>query len=264
MSQLRRERQAKRLAPSLMQRILLIIRKGWKQIFSVLGVSGLVDLIREYARAKMMDSIYEQLGGFGQWLLSYKLALFTLGLIGVLVVIGFAAFQESRKSYDSLILDAAGNPYTIQRIAPIWSFGLAAIAMSCIALVSYGAYTFYRSQNFLEKYPLGYIIFDVDNRNSVFPYQTEKLLDRWEFDWTATKMAEHDPDNFAVLLPNIRYKGSNHPLIEDVGITLPKKVGPFDSYLFTDDVITMKLEILAIRRNGVVFLIGFDRAATPK
>ena len=111
----------------------------------------------------------------------------------------------------------------------------------------------------LAKYPLGYVIFDVDSTDSVFPYKKE-LVERWDFDWSVVRLTESTHSDIAIRMPDIRRKGASHPLISGIGIGGEKKVGPFAGgvNIFTDGTINMKAEILAIRHDGIVFLIGFS------
>jgi len=118
-------------------------------------------------------------------------------------------------------------------------------------------------KNLLTKYPLGYIIFDVDYMNSVFPYRSQ-ALDAWDFDWSVVKVSPlklpgETEDLVGVRLPDIRVKGRPSPLMQNIGVAGPKKVGAFPGTAFSDSVINMKVEILAIRENGIVFLLGFTK-----
>jgi hypothetical protein len=122
----------------------------------------------------------------------------------------------------------------------------------------------------LAKYPLGYVIFDIDlqsgnptsMRPSVLPYETHSP---WEFDWSPVRLKEEKIDGkdlVSLTLPTIREK-SGHGLFMygDNSITGLKRAGPFaggGSVLESGNV-AMKINILAIREDGIVFLIGFTR-----
>jgi len=123
-------------------------------------------------------------------------------------------------------------------------------------------------KNLLARYPFGYTIFEIDYTNSVYPYQTH-ALDEWDFDWSMVTLRKNinipeipdTPDTVWIRIPDIRRKGGRGPIRTDNNIGGPKRVGPFGGNLFSDGVITMKAEILAIRESGIVFLIGFTPAA---
>jgi hypothetical protein len=111
----------------------------------------------------------------------------------------------------------------------------------------------------LAKYPLGYVIFYVDYSDSVFPYTTQ-ALDRWEFNWSVVKLMQNIPGKFRIVLPDMKSKGSSTWLMTGNILRIPATVGPFPRDIFSDHVIVMKGEILAIGEKGTVFLIGFTRA----
>jgi hypothetical protein len=123
-------------------------------------------------------------------------------------------------------------------------------------------------KNLLARYPLGYTIFDVDYTNSVYPYQS-RALDRWDFDWSVVTLRRDiqsgkAADTLRIRIPDIQGKNGRGPKIMNVNIGGTKKVGSFDGIIFSDGIIDMKAEILAIRDDGIVFLIGFTDAVTPK
>ncbi len=112
----------------------------------------------------------------------------------------------------------------------------------------------------LQKYPLGYVIFDIDQKSSVFPYGTQALLEQWDFDWSTVKLAEDNQKILWLTLPNVTHKGASHPMLSDIQIGGQKRLGQFDGVILEDGTMRMMAEILAIRPSGIVFLIGFDHA----
>jgi hypothetical protein len=136
----------------------------------------------------------------------------------------------------------------------------------CVVFLIYGSYSFYRiSPSVLsEKYPLGYIIFDVDRTNSVFPLSSEQLIDKWDFDWSVVKIYDIDANDIVIGFPTIRPKGAGIPIVAGIGIRSPKKIGPIPpnprAGLFSDGIIQLKAEILAINSKGIVLLMGFRPA----
>jgi hypothetical protein len=116
----------------------------------------------------------------------------------------------------------------------------------------------FSKKSLLDKYPMGYVIFDVDSTDSVFPYKKE-LVDKWEFNWDVVQISEVKND-IAIRMPDITRKGASHPLVSGISIGGEKKVGPFARGvgIFSDGDIVLRAEILAIRNDGIVFLLGFQ------
>jgi len=108
----------------------------------------------------------------------------------------------------------------------------------------------------LKRYPLGYVVFDIDQQSSVFPYATQSLLSEWDFDWRAVKIKE-DQGMLFITFPSMFSKSKQFSIVGG-SIGAPKKVGPFDGIFFRSPDMSLKSEILAIRPNGIIFLIGFD------
>ena len=110
----------------------------------------------------------------------------------------------------------------------------------------------------LARYPLGYVIFDVDSTDSVFPYRKE-LLDKWDFDWSVVRITG-DPEKIVIRIPDIRRRGASQPFMRDISVGGAKKTGPFAGgmTIVSDGELNMKAEILAIRNDGIVFVIGFS------
>lgn len=114
----------------------------------------------------------------------------------------------------------------------------------------------------LAKYPLGYVIFDIDKRNEVFPYATQSLLENWDFDWSAVKIREvrfDNQDEVVITMPTINPKSGHGEHFNGVGIQVPKRVGPIGVIIWRSATFDMKAEILSIRPDGIVFLLGFAR-----
>lgn len=115
-------------------------------------------------------------------------------------------------------------------------------------------------QKLLRKYPLGYVIFDADYQNTVFPYQNT-ALEAWDFDWRQARVFSEDKEHIGVILPSIRRRGSSHFTLSNISIGgMEKKVGiamrgiPL---VALDDQALIVGEILAVKPDGVVFLLGF-------
>jgi len=109
-----------------------------------LGAPSLLDIVREFARGKLVDQIYGYLGGFGQWLEAYPLAFFTLSLSAAILAIVIVTIRESFVTESSAIYDDRGIPYQKQPITAAWTRGLAMAAIVCIGVISYGTYRYYQ------------------------------------------------------------------------------------------------------------------------
>jgi hypothetical protein len=265
-SQRRRLNQIKRTIPSLAARVASFVQKHWRKLFGFIGVPGLFDLIREFGRAKAMEWIYQNLGSFGVWLASYKLAGLTMGIIIVILWVVISVLRETR-SRESIILDSSGTPYQIRTVSKAWARSAVTVSFVLVMLLVYGSYRFYKitPQALLEKYPLGYVVFDVDKENSVFPYDTQYILNDWVFDWSTVKMSErkkNNQDTVWLTLPNIRSRRDPRTVIENNSVGWPKRVGPIAVNILRTPTFDMKAEILAVKPNGVMFLIGFARRTT--
>jgi hypothetical protein len=260
-SELRRVNQAKRTMPALGVQVASIMRAHWRKILGLIGVPTLYDLVREFARAKAMEWIYQHLGSFGVWMASYKLAGLTMGIIVAILWVVVSIFKETR-ARTSVILDPTGNPYQIRVVSKAWARSALAVSCALVGLLIYGTYRFYvvTPEMLLKKYPLGYVVFDVDHKNSVFPYDTI-ALDKWDFDWSVVGYKQYG-NELAVRFPNIRPKQGPGPIITNARVNTPKKVGALSvKVFFSDGVIDLTGEILAIRKNGIVFVIGFTKAS---
>jgi hypothetical protein len=62
------------------QKIGYVVRRFWVWLLAAVGVPGLWDLLREFLRGKLLDSIASRLGTFGDWLKDNPVSFFTIGL----------------------------------------------------------------------------------------------------------------------------------------------------------------------------------------
>lgn len=118
-------------------------------------------------------------------------------------------------------------------------------------------------QKLLARYPLGYVIFDVDYRNDVFPYRSEAFLNKFDLDWSAvhvepipcpTPGPTCQPDEIALTLPDAGLK--NQPKkYTNLAMAGPRKVGLLQGGTIVNNLM-IQAEILAVRADGIVFVIG--------
>jgi hypothetical protein len=117
------------------------------------------------------------------------------------------------------------------------------------------------SDQLLKRYPLGYVIFDVENVKSVLPYRNE-IAKTWHIDWSVVEIQDETKDGFWLRLPDMRNKnGVGSFLNSRVGV--PKRVGPFPQTIMRQGSVDLKGEILAINEGRIVFLLGFVDNGTP-
>jgi hypothetical protein len=109
----------------------------------------------------------------------------------------------------------------------------------------------------LKKYPLGYVIFDVDHKNEVVPYAAQAILDKYELDWSGVGVSEPSGGGIIVKLPGLKAKDGSIAL-SSASTGGPKKVGYVGG--FGTNGLQVSAEILAIGKDGIVFLVGFDKS----
>ena len=114
-------------------------------------------------------------------------------------------------------------------------------------------------EKLLAEYPGGYVIFELNYQNSVWPYD-KNLLAGYEVDWKAVSLEATGTDTVSVTLPSITGKG-NTLIGNRVG--MPKVVGARSGGVGAGRF-SMSAKILAITDNGIVFLIGVKEFKLPK
>jgi hypothetical protein len=116
--------------------------------------------------------------------------------------------------------------------------------------------------NLLQKYPLGYVIFEVDYvTNAVTPLETRKGVEEYQYDFRPVRVTRNTADRIVIRLPDlIKNKKVVVSGAETGGV---KRVGNLGGYVSQDNngVGMMVLgEILTINGSEITFLVGFDRA----
>lgn len=117
----------------------------------------------------------------------------------------------------------------------------------------------------LAEYPLGYVIFDISDQKTLFPYQTKGELAQWNIDWDAFRYSEKSGPHgemVDVKIPDIRYSAGNSQfVVTGVSLSCPKRVGGLcgGGTIVRNGSIGMFAEILSISPKGTVFLFGFKR-----
>jgi hypothetical protein len=113
----------------------------------------------------------------------------------------------------------------------------------------------YTREALLKKYPMGYVVFDLEYTNSVFPYD-QKLPDGFELDWKGVGFTAITKDSYELRLPSVSKDGQKflgNPIVSG-----PKQAdGLGNGFAFGDTLVVA--EILAITERGMVFVIGFKQ-----
>jgi hypothetical protein len=115
----------------------------------------------------------------------------------------------------------------------------------------------YTREALLKKYPLGYVIFDLDYSNSVVPYDAQ-LPSEYKLDWKVVGFTSITKDRYELRLPDI-YTKEGKPAMIGITTSCKKQVGGWQGGASIGDTdVLMWSEILAITDKGIVFLIGFE------
>ncbi len=109
----------------------------------------------------------------------------------------------------------------------------------------------------LQKYPLGYAIFDLTYMNQVTPYEGLSVLKNYEVDWSVAKIIQNTKDRVALRLPDLKRKDGTAG-ITDAMTGGWKKVGYLGCVSISTKTEHLGIcgEILAIREDGIVFLVN--------
>lgn len=116
-----------------------------------------------------------------------------------------------------------------------------------------------RPERILERYPLGYVIYELNYSNQVFPY-ANRLLKGYVIDWPSTQILHVSEKTVTIQIPNIT-NPETRLTFNRMRVTLPREVGASMGAIGIDGI-NESVEIVAIRETGFVFLIGFTE--TPE
>jgi len=230
-----------------------------KKFFVYLGVGGLLDLVREFLRAKAMDWFYSHLGSFGQWFVTYPLATVTICVCTILAIIVILAIREWKTIQESPIVNSKGVPFKSRGLSTKQAFGFSGLLVFMIVVFSYGTYNYYQVSVpvLLDKYSLGYVIFDATSEQSVFPYNGRGELAKWNIDWSAVRATKLSNGLIKIESPNVQYGGFR---FNENYFTCPDRVGRLcnSPVLLSNGGVNMSGEILRTDAKGTVFLFGFN------
>ena len=107
----------------------------------------------------------------------------------------------------------------------------------------------------ISKYNLGYVIFKLNYKESVSPYDTY-LTDQYNLDCSVIKLQFITKTAIELRLPDL-YDKNGKAIITNATTGGPFKIGNLGGYMV--DNISVWGEILEIKESGVVFLVGFEK-----
>ncbi len=115
----------------------------------------------------------------------------------------------------------------------------------------------FSQKELLKKYPLGYIIFEVNYQNSVFPYDRQ-LLEQYDLDWSVVGFTKITEESYDLRLPDMQRRG--YPTtIKNVHISGRKQASKYANGVALGELMMLS-QIIAVRETGIVFLVGFGRS----
>jgi len=117
------------------------------------------------------------------------------------------------------------------------------------------------------KYPLGYIVFDIDHSNSVLPYKHE-LTDDYDVDWNGVRLIDSGSGFIVVKMPTLRDKLQPDSIGFDLRASGRREIGTLGAFTYIpqgnwERAIVVKTEILAVRKSGTVFVVGLEPLRLP-
>lgn len=114
-------------------------------------------------------------------------------------------------------------------------------------------------EKLLKQYPLGYVIFEIDHKNLVFPYD-QQLLDEYDIDWSVVKLNPAPAGRFDLRLPDFRRKAGGE--IVHLQLAGKKEASKYAAGA-TLGGLAMLCQILDVREDGMIFLVGFAPFVGP-
>ena len=114
------------------------LRRHWKALLWIIGVPSFVDIIKEWARGRIMAWLVAHLGSFGRWLAENPFAFFTLGLFFAMLFLAISVVRTELNPPASVIVDANRRPYVSRPRVRESALIVAAIVVFSVLAV-YGA-----------------------------------------------------------------------------------------------------------------------------
>jgi hypothetical protein len=126
------------------------VQKYGKWLLAFVGIATIPDFLKGKLKGAILGWIYDKLGSFGQWLLNYSFACFTVALVIGLLYLGVAVAMESRRR------PSYGFPPQVEVVSRTWTYGFPAAVIVAGCFLAYGAFWYYRMQSIPGVRILGY------------------------------------------------------------------------------------------------------------
>jgi hypothetical protein len=269
------ERQAERLAksqPDFSSRLIFRVRNHSKKLFAVLGLGGLLDLVKEHIKGKIMDRLLDKLGELGAFIHGYPVAFFSIGLILVLLWLLGSAVRESLIQVDSTIVGHDGKPFQIPRLDRRWTIGFGIVVLICLGIIGYTGYEYSRTAPLLSEFPLGYVIFETDSvTQAVMPLEVRDGFENFKVNFSTVRVLENTPTQITLQLPDIVSKESkDSPAFGIVGgtvsgdrISMQRTGMGYGFFDGKEDVFAMA-RVQKYEGNKITWVIGLVRVPGPR
>ncbi|HLY42488.1 MAG TPA: hypothetical protein VKR52_14835 [Terracidiphilus sp.] len=123
-----------------------------------------------------------------------------------------------------------------------------------------------QSKRLSAEYPLGYVIFDIDHTDAVFPYPVHGL-EGFTFEWGTAAMMENTPDLVTIRLPDLYLESMRIAFLRNSvsWVTPPFENKAIRAYAVNSGghTVVVNCEILSKTDKGVVFVIGIAEVRSP-
>jgi hypothetical protein len=123
-----------------------------------------------------------------------------------------------------------------------------------------------KQQKFLEEFPLGYTIFDVNSvSGAVDPLEARQGLEAYEFDFRDVKILENTPEGFAIQLPSITKNGKYLLTNPRIGGDRASMLTYGSGYTFGDQskIVLATGIVLSANKDRIVWIFGMRQIFLP-
>jgi hypothetical protein len=119
------------------------LRKHYKFLLGIVGVSGAGDLVREYVRDHAMDYVMSELGWFGAFLAANPVALSSIGVAVALIILMVMVVSESSREIPSVIYEHRDKRFTTPPAPRRWIAGFVITMLALTAVILFGTYKYW-------------------------------------------------------------------------------------------------------------------------
>jgi hypothetical protein len=122
------------------------LRQYWKTVLWIIGVPSILDIIKEWARGRMMDWLVVHLGPFGSWFAENPVAFFTLGLFSAGIFLAISVLRNEFNPPASVIVDVNRRPYVSPPRLKETVITVVCI-VGCLGLAGFGTWKYFAIKN---------------------------------------------------------------------------------------------------------------------